>query len=208
MTSVLIADDHAVVRKGLVQIISETMDLRATAEASSGAEVLSLARSQPFDVIVLDLNMPGQPGLDTLKQLKAEHPHLPVLILSVHAEDQYAVRVLRAGAAGYLSKETAPEQLVQAIRRVAEGGRYLSPTAAEALLQHLDAPGPPHTLLSDREFQVLRLLAGGKSVTEIADMLSISMKTVSTYRTRILTKMHLKSNAELTRYAIQNDLMA
>ncbi len=209
MINVLVADDHAVVRKGLVQIISETMDMEVTAEASSGAEVLDHVRDKDFDAVVLDLNMPGQSGLDTLKQLKAEQPKLPVLVLSVHAEDQYAVRVLRAGAAGYLSKESAPDQLVKALRKIAGGGRFVSPAVAEALLSHLDpnAGGPLHTQLSDREFQVMRLLAQGKTVTEIAEMLSLSVKTISTYRSRVLDKMHMRSNAELTHYAIKNELV-
>jgi two-component system, NarL family, invasion response regulator UvrY len=208
MIQVLVADDHAIVRRGLTQIVNETMDLRVTAEATNGNEVIDLLRSQPIDVVLLDLNMPGPAGLDTLKLIKSEFPDTAVLILSVHSEEQYGVRMLRAGASGYLSKETAPDQLVQAIRRVADGGRYLTPTTAEALLSHIDSPGPPHTLLSDREFQVLRMLASGKSATEIADALSISIKTVSTYRARVLTKMNLKSNADLTRYAIEHQLTA
>lgn len=208
MIQVLVADDHAIVRRGLTQIVNETMDLRVAAEATNGNEVIDLLRSQPIDVVLLDLNMPGPAGLDTLKLIKSEFPETAVLILSVHSEEQYGVRMLRAGASGYLSKETAPDQLVQAIRRVADGGRYLTPTTAEALLSHIDSPGPPHTLLSDREFQVLRMLASGKSATEIADALSISIKTVSTYRARVLTKMNLKSNADLTRYAIEHQLTA
>jgi two-component system, NarL family, invasion response regulator UvrY len=208
MIQVLVADDHAIVRRGLTQIVNETMDLRVTAEATNGNEVIDLLRSRPIDVVLLDLNMPGPAGLDTLKLIKSEFPDTAVLILSVHSEEQYGVRMLRAGASGYLSKETAPDQLVQAIRRVADGGRYLTPTTAEALLSHIDSPGPPHTLLSDREFQVLRMLASGKSATEIADALSISIKTVSTYRARVLTKMNLKSNADLTRYAIEHQLTA
>lgn len=209
MIRVLIADDHAVVRRGLVQIISETLDLQVAAEAGSGFEALDLARRQPFDAVVLDLSMPGQSGLDTLKQLRAEHPQLPVLVLSMHAENQYAVRVLKAGAAGYLTKESAPEELVRAIRRIAGGGKYMSPAVAEALLFHLDADatGPLHATLSDREFQVMRLLASGKTVSEIAGELALSVKTISTYRTRVLEKMHMRSNAELTHYAIKNDLI-
>jgi two-component system, NarL family, invasion response regulator UvrY len=206
MIRVLVADDHAIVRRGLAQIVSETMDMRVSAEAANGGEVIDVLRREPIDVVVLDLNMPGQAGLDTLKQIKVEFPTTAVLILSVHAEDQYAVRMLRAGASGYLSKETAPDQLVQAIRRVSEGGRYVTPATAEALLMQLDTPGPPHSLLSDREFQVLRMLAAGRSATDIADALSISIKTVSTYRARILGKMNMKSNADLTRYAIEHRL--
>lgn len=209
MSRILVADDHAIVRKGLKQIISAALDLKVTAEAASGHEVLSLAREEPFDVVVLDLNMPDQSGLDTLKQLKAEHPSLPVLILSMYSEQQYAVRVLRAGASGYLTKESAPEQLVEAIRKVASGGKYVSAAVADALLGLLDAdPDQPlHATLSDREFQVMRLLASGKSVSDIADMLSLSVKTVSTYRARVLEKMSMNSNAELAQYALRNELI-
>lgn len=209
MINVLIADDHAVVRRGLVQIISETMDLHVSAEASNGNEVLDLVRSQSFDAVVMDLNMPERSGLDTLNQIRAEFPDLPVLVLSMHSEDQYAVRMLRAGAAGYLTKESAPSQLVTAIRRVAEGGKYMSAAVAEALLQRLDSKveGPLHEQLSDREFQVMRLLASGKSVTEIGEMLSLSVKTISTYRARVLDKMNMKSNADLTHYALKNELV-
>lgn len=209
MTKVLIADDHAVVRRGLAQIISETMDLKVGGEAGDGNEVLDLVREETFDVVVMDLNMPGRSGLDTLKQLQIEYPKLPVLVLSMHAEDQYAVRMLRAGAAGYLTKESAAEKLVEAIRRVAGGGKYMSAAVAETLLNRLDSnrEGPLHEALSDREFQVMRLLASGKTATEIGEMLSLSVKTISTYRTRVLEKMNMKSNAELTHYAIKNNLI-
>lgn len=209
MTKVLIADDHAVVRRGLAQIISETMDLDVGGEAGNGDEVLDLVRKDKYDVVLMDLNMPGRSGLDTLKQLHVEYPKLPVLILSMHDEDQYAVRVLRAGASGYLTKESAAEKLVEAIRRVSGGGKYMSPAVAETLLNRLDAniEGPMHEALSDREFQVLRLLASGKTATEIGEMLSLSVKTISTYRARVLEKMNMKSNAELTHYAIKNNLI-
>lgn len=209
MTKVLIADDHAVVRRGLAQIISETMDLDVGGEAGNGDEVLDLVRKDKYDVVLMDLNMPGRSGLDTLKQLHVEYPKLPVLILSMHDEEQYAVRVLRAGASGYLTKESAAEKLVEAIRRVSGGGKYMSPAVAETLLNRLDAniEGPMHEALSDREFQVLRLLASGKTATEIGEMLSLSVKTISTYRARVLEKMNMKSNAELTHYAIKNNLI-
>lgn len=209
MTKVLIADDHAVVRRGLAQIISETMDLKVSGEAADGNEVLDLVREEAFDVVVMDLNMPGRSGLDTLKQLQVEYPKLPVLVLSMHAEDQYAVRMLRAGAAGYLTKESAAEKLVEAIRRVASGSKYMSAAVAETLLNRLDSnlEGPIHEALSDREFQVMRLLASGKTATEIGEMLSLSVKTISTYRARVLEKMNMKSNAELTHYAIKNNLI-
>lgn len=209
MIRVLIADDHTVVRRGLMQIISETMDMEVADEASNGDEVLDLVRRNAYDVVVMDLNMPGRSGFEVLRQLTAEQPKLPLLVLSMHAEDQYAVRVLRAGAAGYLTKESAADQLVHAIRRVASGKKYMSPAVAEALLDRLDAKteGPLHEALSDREFQVMRLLASGKTPTEIGEMLSLSVKTVSTYRARVLDKMHMKSNAELTHYAIKNNLV-
>lgn len=209
MARILVADDHAIVRKGLVQIIADTLDLKVTAEASSGGEVLDLIRKQSFDVVVLDLNMPDQSGLDTLKQMKAEHPDLPVLVLSMYGEEQYAVRVLRAGASGYLTKESAPDQLVNAIRKVADGRKYVSPAVADSLLNLIDgdADQPLHATLSDREFQVMRFLASGKSVTEIAELLALSVKTVSTYRSRVLEKMNMTSNAELARYALSHELI-
>lgn len=209
MTRILVADDHAIVRKGLVQIISDTLDLKVAAEASNGLEVLDLVRQQPFDVVLLDLHMPDQSGLDTLKQLKAEHPKLPVLVLSMYGEEQYGVRVLRAGAAGYLTKESAPDQLVKAIRKVAGGGKFVTTTVADRLLELIDTDTdqPLHATLSDREFQVMRLLASGESVTAIAEKLALSVKTVSTYRARVLEKMNMKSNAELAHYALKYELI-
>lgn len=213
MIHVLVADDHAIVRRGLVDILSGAPDVEVAGEAASGPEALESARvgvdGRPFDIVVLDLSMPGPSGVDVLKQLRAEQPVVPVLILSAHPEDQYAVRVLRAGAAGYLSKDSAPDDLVTAVRKVAAGGRYVSPGAAEALLLHLDRDPeePVHQRLSDREFQVLRRLAQGEAVGEIADALSLSAKTVSTYRSRLLEKMGLRSNADLARYAIEHGLI-
>jgi DNA-binding NarL/FixJ family response regulator len=193
----------------MVQIISETMDMDVAAEASTASEVFENVRTGTFDVVVLDLNMGDSSGLEVLKNLKAEFPNLPVLILSVYPENQFAVRTLRAGASGYLNKDSAPEQLVKAVRRVSEGKRYVSPSVAEELLFQLDADneGPRHEMLSDREFQVLRMLAAGNTVSEIAEILSLSVKTISTYRSRVLEKMNMKSNAELTHYAIKNDLI-
>jgi two-component system invasion response regulator UvrY len=209
MTRVVIADDHTVVRRGLAEVISDAVDLAVVGEAASGDALLGLLRGGTPDVVVLDLSMPGPSGLDLVKQLRAEYPSLPLLVLSMHPEDQYAVRVLRAGAAGYLTKEAAERDLVQAIRRVAAGGRYLTPVLAESLLAHFDTdPGAsPHASLSDREFQVLRLLASGKPVSSIGEELALSVKTVSTYRARLLQKMGMKNNAELTRYAIENGLL-
>jgi DNA-binding NarL/FixJ family response regulator len=209
MTRILVADDHAIVRKGLVQIISDTLDLKVVAEAANGLEVLDLVRKQSFDVVLLDLHMPDQSGLDTLKQLRAEHPKLPVLVLSMYGEEQYGVRVLRAGASGYLTKESAPDQLVKAIRKVAGGGKYVTTTVADRLLELIDTDTdqPLHATLSDREFQVMRLLASGESVTAIAEKLALSVKTVSTYRARVLEKMNMKSNAELAHYALKFELI-
>jgi len=209
MIRILIADDHPIVRAGLRQIVLEAADMVVAAEASDGHEVLAKVREADFDVVLLDLTIPGLSGLDVLKQVKSEKPHLRVLILSVHPEDQYAVRVLRAGAWGYVTKASAPEQLIAAIRKVHDGRRYVSPVLAERLAEHLE-PGAttmPHESLSDREYQVLCLLASGKTATEIADALALSVKTVSTYRSRILEKMGMRSNAELTHYAIQNGLV-
>lgn len=209
MTTVVIADDHPVVRRGLAALIDDTVDLRVVAQAGSGEELVSLLRARPADVAVLDLDMPGLAGLDLIKHLRAEFPAMPLLVLSIYPEAQYAVRSLRAGAAGYLSKEGAEKEVVQAIRRVASGGRYVTAAAAEALLAHIDRDPdkPPHQSLSDREFQVLRLLASGQPVSAIADELALSVKTVSTYRARLLQKMGMKNNAELTRYAIQQGIV-
>ncbi len=209
MIRVLVADDHAIVRRGLVQILSETSDMEVAGEAANGADVLAMVDAEPFDIVVLDINMPGMDGLDALKQLKSIKPELPVLVLSMHAEDEYAVRVLRAGAAGYMNKNSAPDELVKAVRVISSGGKHVSSEATESLLAHLDSggTGPLHASLSDREFQVLRLLSSGHTVGQIADQLSLSAKTISTYRARILEKMNMKNNAELTRYAIKNKLV-
>ncbi len=209
MINVLIADDHPVVLQGLKQIVAETPDIAIKGEATSGTEVLQKVRSGKWDVVVLDLTMPGIHGLDLLKRLKTEHPEIRVLVLSIHPEDQYAVRLLRAGASGYLNKRSAAGQLVEALRKVARGGKYVSPTLAEKLAFDLDIDSdrPPHEHLSDREFQVFCLIASGMTVTEIAEELSLSVKTVSTYRSRILEKMNMQRNAELTRYAIEHDLI-
>jgi len=209
MISVFIADDHAIVRQGLKQIVSDTADIRLAGEADTSQETLRLVRGGSCDVLVLDLNMPGISGLDILHVLKQERPDLPVLVLSIHAEDQYAIRCLKAGAAGYLTKESAPEELVKAIRQVVAGGKYVSRGLAESLALGLNdtEDRPPHETLSDREFQVLGLMGAGKSPTEIADELSLSVKTVSTYRARLLKKLALKNNAEIIQYAIQNRLV-
>ncbi|MEL6771220.1 MAG: response regulator transcription factor [Bacteroidota bacterium] len=209
MTRVLIADDHAVVRRGLAEIVNEALDLKVTGQAADGEELVGLLREGQGDLVVMDLKMPGLDGLDLVKQLRHEFPTMPILVMSMHPEDQFAVRVLRAGATGYLTKNSAPTDLVRAVRKVAEGRRYVSPQMAETLLDAMDSDPEeaPHEALSDREYQVLRLLASGKLINEISEELALSPKTVSTYRLRLLQKMNMKSNAEITRYALENDLI-
>jgi DNA-binding NarL/FixJ family response regulator len=209
MIKVLIADDHPIVRQGLRQILAGTADMEVAGEAVNSQEALDQVRVGGWDVLVLDMTMPGRSGFDILKELKHEQPHLPVLVLSIHAEEQLAVRVLKAGASGYLTKENAPDELVKAIRRVVSGGRYISPSLAETLAFGLVAASdrPRHETLSDREFQVMQSMAKGKTLTEIAEALSLSAKTVSTYRARLLEKLNLKTNAELMRYAIEHELI-
>ena len=208
MISILIADDHAIVREGLKQIVASQADMTVAGEAHNAQGVIELVKNHDWDVVVLDLNMPGRGGLEILKELKQERPKLAVLILSAHAEEQYGVRVLKAGAAGFMNKETAPEELVNAIRKVVQGGKYVSQALAEKLAFQLEvgADRPTHETLSDREYQVLCLIASGKTVSEIGDELALSVKTISTYRARVLEKMNMKSNAELTRYALENNL--
>lgn len=209
MSRILIADDHAVVREGLRQIIATQSDLAVAGEASTGPEVLSKIRSAAYDVVLLDLSMPGRSGLEILGDIKREFPDVRVLILSVHSEELYAVRALKAGASGYLTKESAPEQLVEAIRKVSRGGKYISPSLAERLAFALetDSNSVPHEKLSDREYQVFCMIASGKTVKQIAEELALSVPSVSTYRARILVKMNMKNNAEIARYAIRNGLV-
>ncbi len=208
MIRVLLADDHAVVRAGLREILSGTEDIAVAGEAANGQEVLALIRAHDYDLAVLDMSMPGRSGIELIKLVKAEKPKLRILVLSMHSEAQYAVRALKAGASGYLGKESAAEQLVAAIRCIAAGGAYVSPETAQRLA--LDAGRgsdvPPHTLLSDREFQVFQLIANGAAVGEIAKQLSLSVKTVSTHKTRIMEKMGLANQAELIRYALEHRL--
>jgi DNA-binding NarL/FixJ family response regulator len=208
MIRIMIADDHTIVRRGLKQILSDQGDMGVIAEAKAGVEVVPLVRKISLDVLVLDISMPGRGGLEILKDVKEERPHLPVLVLSMHPEDQYAVRALRLGASGYLTKEAVPEELVKAIRKIAAGGRYITPSLAEKLAVAVGTPGgrPVHESLSEREYQVMQMLAAGKSVSEIAEELSLSVKTISTYRSRLLEKMCMKTNADVIRYAIQNQL--
>jgi DNA-binding NarL/FixJ family response regulator len=206
---VLIADDHAILRRGLRQIIEETEDLSVVGEAESSAEALSQIRAHPCDVVLLDISMPDRNGMDTLAIIAKDHPKMAVLMLSTHPENQYAVRALRAGAAGYLTKQSAPAQLVNAIRRVATGKKFVTPGVAEELAKHVlnDSDRPPHELLSNREYQTMCLIASGSTVSEIAVQLSLSVKTVSVYRARILAKLGVTSNAAIAHYAIKNQLV-
>lgn len=206
---ILIADDHPIVRAGFKQVLSETPDMEVTDEAGNGQEVMAAIRKKDHDVVLLDISMPGRSGLEVLKDLREEKPKLPVLILSMYPEEQYAIRALRAGASGYLTKASAPNELIAAIRKVAEGGKYISATLGERLTDFLgtDITRPPHELLSDREYQVMLMIASGKTVSAIGDELCLSVKTISTYRRNILEKMKLKNNAEITVYAVQNNLV-
>jgi two-component system, NarL family, invasion response regulator UvrY len=207
-TRVLIVDDHSVVRQGLKQILHESDIPVSIGEAGSGQEALSLARTGDWDLVVLDISLPDRSGLDVLKQIKSYYPKLPVLVLTMHAEEQYAVRVLRAGAAGYLTKDSAPEEMATAVKKVAAGGRYVSSSLAEKLV--FDMGGlreRPHEALSDREFQVFCMLASGERIKDIAEKLCLSVKTVSSHRARILTKMKMRNNAQLVQYALEQKLI-
>lgn len=208
MIRVLIVDDHAIVRQGLRRILDETKDIRVGAEATNGVEALKKIRGEKWDIVLLDISMPEKNGIDTLKQLLEANSSAKVLMLSMYPEDQHAVRLLKGGASGYLTKDAAPEQLVDAIRKVMAGKKHISPSLAELLLHECgrDSGKPPHEMLSDREYQVLRLLGSGKKVSEVARLLSLSVKTVSTYRVHILEKMKLKNNAELMLYVVENGL--
>ncbi|OLE50931.1 MAG: DNA-binding response regulator [Acidobacteria bacterium 13_1_20CM_3_53_8] len=209
MKRILIVDDHEVVREGIKRIFDEQPGTTVFGQAGSVTEALDLARQHNWDVAVLDLSLGGRSGLDLLKELKQMRPKLPVLILSMHSEEQYARRAFKAGAAGYVTKDSPRDELVKAINKVSEGRRYVSAAMAETLVLDFErgADRPPHENLSDREFEVMRLIASGKTVSEIADMLSLSDKTISTYRARILEKMGMKTSAELTHYVIQNKLV-
>jgi two-component system, NarL family, invasion response regulator UvrY len=209
MIRILIADDHTVVRKGLRQILAEEFTDAYIEDVPDAEELIQKVIKEKWDVVISDLTMPGKSGLDALLYVKQNYPGLPVLILSIHPEEQYAIRVLKAGASGYLSKDTAPDELVNAVKRVMQGKKYITLSIAEKIADSLDADPDKkqHEYLSDREFVVFKLLAAGKAVGEIADNLSLSVTTVSTYRARILSKMNMKSNASLTLYAIENNLL-
>jgi len=208
MVRILIGDDHAIVRRGLKQIVEESSEMTVD-EAKNGQEVLEKTRTIDYDILVLDISLPDRSGLDILKHLKNVKPDLPILILSIHPEEQYAVRVLRAGAAGYLSKDSASDELMAAIHKVSKGGKYVTASLAEKLAFDLEKTTKTalHETLSDREFQVMCMIASGKTVKEIAESLCLSVKTISTYRTRILDKMGMKNNAQITHYAIKNQLV-
>ena len=209
MIKILIADDHAIVREGLKQIVADTSDMVVAGEAVNGQEVLEQVQKEDWDLILLDISMPGRGGIDTLKELKIEKPKLPVLVLSMYPEEQYAIRALKAGASGYLTKESAPEELIEAIRKVSKGRKYISESLAETLAFHVgaDFEMPLHETLSDREYQVMLMIATGETVKEIANKLSLSVKTISTNRVRALSKMGMKNNAEITYYAIKHGLV-
>jgi DNA-binding NarL/FixJ family response regulator len=208
MINIIIVDDHPVVRRGLVKIIDEEPDMQVVGEAENALTAFEIIRRTECDVVVLDIALPGMSGLDVMRQLKHEYEKLPLLILSVYPEEQYAVRVIKAGASGYLTQDTAPGELVKALRRVASGRKYISASLAEKLADDLEpSDKPPHENLSNREYQILCMIAGGQSLKGIADKLCISEKTVSTYRGRILEKMKKSTNADLTRYAIDHHLV-
>lgn len=209
MIRVLIADDHAIVRRGLRQILLETGEIDVAAEASNGREVLDLLSKPICDLVMLDISMPGENGLDVLKRIRQSYPRLPVLVVSMHPEEQYAVRILRAGASGYITKDASPDALVEAVRKAASGRKVVSPSLAESLAADLeyDRTKPIHQSLSNREYQVFRLIASGKPVHAIAESMHLSVKTVSTYRARILEKTGLKNNAELMHYALTEKLV-
>jgi two-component system invasion response regulator UvrY len=209
MIKLLIADDHAIFREGLKHILEDHPDILVADEAGNGQEVLDYIWKNEYDMILLDIGMPGMPALEVLKQVKNEKPRLPVLVLSMYPEDQYAVRFIRAGASGYLTKESAPEELITAIRKITAGRKYITSSVAEKLADEVepDAEKPAHHTLSDREFEVFRLIASGKTVKQIADDLFLSVKTISTYRSRILEKMKMKTNAELMHYALKQHML-
>ena len=210
MINVLVVDDHALIRKGLKQILDDTSDIRVIGEAETGMEAIRMVRDNKYDMALLDITLPDKYGIDVLKQIKLLCPTLPVLILSMHPDEQYAMRSIKAGASGYMNKQSAPSQLVTAIRKVASGKKYISSELAEQMADDMTSDKPQdvtHKILSNREYQTLCLMAAGKSLSEMADIMSLSAKTVSVYRSRMLEKMKLKNNAEAVRYAINNHLI-
>jgi DNA-binding NarL/FixJ family response regulator len=209
VTRIVVADDHAIVREGLKQLLCAAGDLEVVGEAADGHEVIKAVREKDFDVLLLDMSMPGKSGIELIKQVKAEKPKLRILVLTMHEEHQYAIRAIRAGASGYLTKESASRQLLEALRKVASGGAFISSEVAEqlALGAMPDATRAPHESLSDREFQIFRLIAAGKSISDIGEMLNLSVKTVSTHKANVLQKMNMAGTAELIRYAINHRLV-
>ncbi len=209
MISVMIADDHAIVRQGLKQILSETDDIKVAGEAETGFQAIKIARQQDFNVMLLDISLPDRNGIEILKQIKKDRPNLAVLMLSMHNEHEFAIRALKAGASGYLNKQSAPAQLVVAIRQVAAGDKYVSPVVAQELANIInsDSDKPLHATLSDREYQTLCFIATGKTLSEISSEMFLSPKTVSVYRARLLEKLKLSNNPEIIRYAIKNKLV-
>lgn len=209
MIRVLIVDDHAIVRRGLRQIVAETKDIMVAAEAETGFQAIKIARQHPAEVMLLDISLPDRNGIEVLKQVKREHEKLAVLMLTMHTESEFAIRSLRAGASGYLTKQSAPTQLITAIRHVAAGRKYVTPSLAEELANLLSAKHdqPPHASLSDREFQTMCLIASGKSLSDISAALHLSPKTISVYRARVLEKLNLRNNAEIARYAMRHGLV-
>jgi len=209
MIRVLIADDHAIVREGIKRTLADTTDIQVVGEAGDGPALMELIGGDAVDAVVLDLAMPGVPGLELLEDLRRRKPSLPVLVLSMYPAQQYAVRAIRAGASGYINKASPPSELVAALRAVAEGRRFIDPEVADSLASHVDVHSQrqPHEKLSNREYEVMCLIAQGKSVSDIAESLALSVKTVSTYRTRILEKLELRHNAEITRYALRSGLV-
>ncbi|MCS3505681.1 response regulator transcription factor [Achromobacter sp. JUb104] len=208
MITLMLADDHTLLREGLRRLLEQAGDITVAGEARDGSEALRQLAMRPWDLIVLDMSMPGRDGVGLIRQIKADFPKVPILVLTMHGEQQYAVQAIKAGAAGYLTKDSAADELVQAVRKVAAGGRYLSRSLAESIVfeRHGDVSGLPHLLLSDRELSVFRYLASGMSNSDIARLLCLSIKTVSTYKGRILVKMQLRNQADLVRYAIKHDL--
>ena len=209
MIKILVVDDHRVVRDGLKRILVDTPDMVVADEASNGEEVINKVWKNHYDLVLLDISLPGRDGLDVLKQLKCTNPKIPVLILSMYPEEHYAIRSLRAGASGYLTKQSSSDELIEAVRKVAEGRRYITPSLAEKLAFELgvDVRKLPHEKLSDREYQVMCMIGSGQTVKEIAETLSLSVRTISTHRAHILKKMEMKNNAQLTYYAIKNSLV-